>query len=104
MLISFYRNAEISRADSKALIKDGFVKLNGKKTKPSESLSEGDRLEVVYNKKRSSESINLKPAPMDLDILFEDEHLAIINKPAGVVVHPGAGTKELLLLKASFII
>ena len=91
---------EISRADSKALIKDGFVKLNGKKTKPSESLSEGDRLEVVYNKKeRSSESINLKPAPMDLDILFEDEHLAIINKPAGVVVHPGAGTKETTLIE-----
>ena len=93
------QHLEISRADSKSLIKDGFVKLNGKKTKPSESLNEGDKLEVVYNnKERSSKSINLKPAPLDLDILFEDDHLAIVNKPAGVVVHPGAGTKQTTLI------
>ena len=36
---------------------------------------------------------------MELDILFEDEHLAVINKPAGVVVHPGAGTKETTLIE-----
>ena len=91
---------EISRAESKALIKNGFVKLNDKKTKPSESLVEGDVLEVIYNKaEKASDSINLKPAPMELDILFEDEHLAVINKPAGVVVHPGAGTKETTLIE-----
>ena len=73
---------EISRAQSKALCKEGAVTLNGKKTKASESLNEGDKLTVVYDKKKRAEeeSISLDPAPLDLDILFEDEHLAIVNK------------------------
>ena len=90
------QHLEISRAQSKALVKEGSVKLNGKKVKASESLSLGDKISVVFDKKKQlqEQSIILKPAPLDLDILFEDDHLAIVNKPAGLVVHPGAGTTK----------
>ena len=55
---------EISRAQSKALCKEGAVTLNGKKTKASESLNEGDKLTVVYDKKKE-----LKKSPLSLDPL-----------------------------------
>ncbi len=43
---------------------------------------------------------NLQPAAIPLDVLFEDEHLLVVNKPAGMVVHPGAGTKGDTLVHA----
>ena len=54
---------------------------------------------MTRKKRLKRRSIKLRPAPLDLDILFEDEHLAIVNKPAGLVVHPGAGTKDTTLIE-----
>ena len=52
-------------------------------------LEEGDVLTIHLTEKKGSESI--VPVPMELDILFEDEHLMVINKPAGMPVHPSQG-------------
>lgn len=52
-------------------------------------LSEHDRLTVCLTEKKGSESI--LPVPMELDILYEDEHMMVINKPAGMPVHPSQG-------------
>lgn len=71
------------------LIKSGNVTLNAqlctsKKTK----LVTGDRLQVVIP---PPQKLDLTPEAIPLDILFEDEHLIIVNKPAGMVVHPAPG-------------
>ena len=52
-------------------------------------LNENDRLTVILTEKKGSDSI--LPVPMDLSILFEDEHLMVINKPPGMPVHPSMG-------------
>lgn len=52
-------------------------------------LSEGDRLTVCLTEKKGSESII--PVPMDLNILYEDEHMMVVNKLAGIPVHPSQG-------------
>lgn len=71
------------------LIENGHVKLNdricsSKKVK----IAPGDRLLVTIPE---PEKLNLTPENIPLDILFEDEHLIIVNKPAGMVVHPAPG-------------
>jgi len=55
-------------------------------------LAAGDRLSVHISEKKSSDTIT--PVPMELSILFEDEHLMVINKPAGMPVHPSQGNHE----------
>ena len=77
-----------SRARLQRLIDDEDVLINKKKTKSSYKLRENDEVEVELVEILSAvfESENIP-----LDIVYEDEYLAIINKPAGMVVHPGAG-------------
>lgn len=79
----------LSRSRLQKLIEQGQVWVNGavcdsKKLK----LKGGDRLTVVLPE---PEPLDLQPEPMDLEILFEDEHFLIVNKPAGLVVHPAPG-------------
>ncbi|WP_099241135.1 RluA family pseudouridine synthase [Synechococcus sp. BDU 130192] len=80
---------ELSRSRLQRLIEQGQVQLNealcqSKKTK----LKVGDRLIL---KIPAPATMALAPEAMDLDILFEDEHFLIVNKPAGMVVHPAPG-------------
>ncbi|MGL5835721.1 MAG: RluA family pseudouridine synthase [Waterburya sp.] len=80
---------DISRSRIQKLIEDGNVKLNhqvcnNKKIK----VSPGDHLHITIPK---PEKLDLTPENIPLDILYEDEHLIIINKPAGMVVHPAPG-------------
>jgi 23S rRNA pseudouridine1911/1915/1917 synthase len=80
---------DISRSRVQKLIENGHVKLNdricsSKKVK----IAPGDRLLVTIPE---PEKLNLTPENIPLDILFEDEHLIIVNKPAGMVVHPAPG-------------
>lgn len=80
---------QLSRARWQGLIKDGFVRVNGKAVQKSgELLQAGDEIEARIP---PPEPTRLEPEPIPLDILFEDEHLMVINKPAGMVVHPAAG-------------
>ena len=80
---------DLSRSRIQKLIEQGHVSLNGrvcssKKTK----VTTGDCLKIVIPK---PQKLDLTPEPIPLDILYEDEHLIIINKPAGMVVHPAPG-------------
>ena len=89
---------DVSRTRIKNLILDKRLKLNNKVIiDPSKKISNGDILELTisYQKKPS-----LKPYKYKLDIVFEDEDLIVLNKPAGIVMHPGAGNFDNTIVNA----
>jgi 23S rRNA pseudouridine1911/1915/1917 synthase len=77
-----------SRARLQRLIDGGDVLVNAKAAKPSYKLRDGDEIDVDLVEAPVE---RFEPEDIPLDIVFEDEFLAVINKPAGMVVHPGAG-------------
>lgn len=79
---------DLSRSRINGLIQEGAVLVNGQAPKASARLRAGDVVEVVVPAPLPS---NLEPEHGDLEILFEDPSLMVIAKPAGMVVHPGAG-------------
>jgi len=83
---------DLSRSHFKKLIKDNLVLVNGTPAKPSYETRAGDL--IVVKVPESGPNNVLKPQPMRLDILLEDEDLLIVNKAPGLVVHPGAGHPE----------
>ena len=80
-------NSDISRSQITKLIKDGHILVNGKKVKTGYTTKMGDVLDIDYVK----EGMVAKPEKMDLDIVYEDEDLLVVNKANGVVVHPAPG-------------
>lgn len=81
---------EFSRSHLKALIEEGCVEVDGKpQTQPSRKVAQGQRVRVVL--KPTAQSQAFVAEPMDIPVVFEDEHLMVVNKPAGWVVHPAAG-------------
>ena len=83
---------KISRSKVSKIIKTELLKLNGEILKdPSHKVKLGDQIEFENLKE---ETINLIPKKMDLNIIFEDQDIIIIDKPIGMVVHPGAGNYE----------
>lgn len=85
----------LSRAAVQRLISEGQVRLDGATPRPSDKVREGQRVEVEIPPPRPTE---LVPEAMDLDILYEDAHLLIIEKPAGLVVHPAPSVQEATLV------
>ena len=79
---------DISRSKIQEMIKQELVLLNGKKTKNSYVLKLNDVIEITGELKEETDA---KPEKMDLDIVYEDDDLMVINKPSGLVVHPAAG-------------
>lgn len=82
------RCEERSRSHFGKLIREGMVLVNGRAVKPGYAVKVGD--EIAVRLPAEVPSI-LSPQPMELDILHEDEEILVLNKAAGVVVHPGAG-------------
>ena len=83
---------DVSRNQIEKLIKDGLVSVNAKTTtKPSFKVEEGD--EIVYEFKEA-EKREAVPVDFDVEVIYEDEYLMVINKPAGLVVHPAPSVKE----------
>ena len=83
---------KISRTKVNKIIKNKLLKLNGKTfNDPSAKVRLGDQIEFENLKE---EIVDLVPKKMDLKIIFEDEDIIIIDKPIGMVVHPGAGNFE----------
>jgi 23S rRNA pseudouridine1911/1915/1917 synthase len=79
-----------SRSYCQLLIDQGFVHVNGKPaTSKAKKAELGDQVSVKFL--TLTRDLPLEPENIDMDILFEDEHLVIINKPAGMVVHPAPG-------------
>jgi len=79
---------EISRTRIQQAIEDGDVLVNNRTVKSSYKLRAGDALEIDLPERPT---IDLLPEPIPLKILYEDEDLVVVDKPAGMVVHPGAG-------------
>ena len=80
--------ADYSRVHLRRVISAGGVKIDGRGGKPAYRLKPGQRVSIVL-----PEIPREAPAPEDipLEVLYEDEHLAVVNKPPGMVVHPARG-------------
>ncbi|MEP6698270.1 MAG: RluA family pseudouridine synthase [Verrucomicrobiota bacterium] len=89
--------ADFSRARLQTLIRDGFVRLNGQPPRTRDLVRTGD---VVELEEPAVEKIEAQPEEMALDIIFEDDDLLVLNKPPGLVVHPGAGHRQHTLVNA----
>ena len=83
-------NTDHSRSLLTKLINNEFVLVNGKKEKASYKVKTDDIIEILDGFK---EEVDIIPVKMDLDIVFEDDDIMVINKPSGLVVHPGSGNK-----------
>lgn len=77
-----------SRADVQALIEQGLVRVGGNPVVKSRKLVAGDRVEVLGEPEPPGTP---QPEPMDLHVVAADDHIIVLDKPAGLVVHPGAG-------------
>jgi 23S rRNA pseudouridine1911/1915/1917 synthase len=86
-----------SRSRLQQLVRAGFVRLNGTPTRPRQLVQNGDKIELT---EPPLEKIDTQSEPIPLEILFEDDDLLVINKRAGIVVHPGAGHRQHTLVNA----
>jgi 23S rRNA pseudouridine1911/1915/1917 synthase len=89
----------LSRAAARRLIDDGKVLVNGKVGKASVRLKEGDKVEAGFE---SRPGVAEGPGPQEipLNVLFADEDVVVLDKPSGLVVHPGAGNESGTLANA----
>jgi 23S rRNA pseudouridine1911/1915/1917 synthase len=86
------RLPETSRARVQQLIEQSKVRVDGVFAKPSLKLRGGEQIEILGEIERPP--LRAVPEEIPLDVVYEDEDLAVINKPAGMMVHAGAGTTE----------
>ncbi|NQS98891.1 MAG: RluA family pseudouridine synthase [candidate division Zixibacteria bacterium] len=91
------RLPHISRSRIKQLITDGLVTVDSEPVKPSRKISPGESITLHLQPKPQP---SYEPENIPLDIIYEDRHLAVINKPAGMVVHPGHGNFTGTLMNA----
>ena len=88
---------DFSRARLQRWLKAGLVLVNGQARPPSYKVRAGDAIEVSVPPPEPS---HLLPEPLPLEIVFEDRDLLVVNKPPGLVTHPGAGHRTGTLLNA----
>ncbi len=91
------QRTELSRARWQDLIKSGHVRVNGVVRKASHALHENDLVEFEVP---PPEPVDVVPQDIALDILYEDDAIIVLNKPAGLVVHPAAGHPSGTLVNA----
>lgn len=92
-----------SRTALQAQIRAGAVRVNGREMRrPSHALAVGDRVEAALGAALAARAAaaRVEPEAAPLDVLYEDADLAVINKPAGMAVHPGAGRQSGTLVNA----
>lgn len=88
---------DLSRTRIQSLIRDGRVHVNGRPPRASRPVAGGEEVVVEIPE---PEPFDLQPEPLPLTIVFEDADLLVVDKPAGMVVHPGAGVKRGTLVNA----
>ena len=89
---------QYSRSRLQQWIRDGYVLLDGIAVKPRTKLA-GDEV-LQLNIRRDEPSDEIEPQPIPLDIVFQDDEIIVLNKPAGLVVHPAAGHADGTLVNA----
>ena len=83
---------DVSRNQVEKLVKDGQVSVNGKGiSKTSFKVSEGDEISYAF---KEAEKRVAPPIDFDVEVLYEDDYLLVVNKPSGLVVHPAPSVKE----------
>lgn len=88
---------ELSRNAIQRLINEGNIKVNGKKTKSSYRVCLNDEIDINI---MEAKTIDLKAQDIDLDVIYEDDDIIVINKPKGMVVHPAVGNLDRTLVNA----
>lgn len=86
-----------SRANLQKFIEGGQLLVNGNQVKPKYAVKAGDLISLSYQPVSHSQDL---PEDIPLDILYEDHEVLVVNKPAGLVVHPGAGNRTGTLVNA----
>lgn len=86
-----------TRSYAQNMIEKGYISINGERTKASYALKASDVIDIIIPEVKPTE---LVPYDLKLDIIFEDDDLIVINKPAGLVVHPSAGHEQNTLVNA----
>ena len=81
-------NTELSRTLISKMIDEEFILVNNKKTKNNYKVKDND---IILVDESFKQEVEIVPEKIDLDIVYEDEDIIIINKPSGMVVHPGNG-------------
>jgi 23S rRNA pseudouridine1911/1915/1917 synthase len=91
------RTPQLSRSQVQRLISAGNITVNGRAAKPSLKLSPGDEISITLPPTPPQE---LKPEAIPLKIIYEDDDLLVVDKPAGLTVHPAPGHPEHTLVNA----
>ena len=86
-----------SRSMAQKLIKDGKITVNGKVQKESYKVKENDEIRIIIEEPKQTD---LKAEEIPLDIVYEDDYIVVVNKPKGIVVHPGNGNPDGTLVNA----
>ena len=84
---------DMSRSGAQKLIEGGCVRRNGAPGKKNDKLVPGDRIQVELPDEEEEDS-EIRPVKMDLNIVYEDRDVLVLNKPKGLVVHPAAGHQD----------
>lgn len=87
----------VSRSKIQNLIAKGHIVVNGEEIKTNYKIETGDKIVVTIPE---PEPVNVQAQNIPLDIIYEDEDIVLVNKPQGMVVHPGAGNKDGTLVNA----
>ncbi|QYJ14717.1 Ribosomal large subunit pseudouridine synthase D [Rubrobacter xylanophilus DSM 9941] len=88
------RRLGISRSRARRLLEEGLARIEGEAATPSFRVRGGELVEARLPEER------LRPEEIPVPVLFEDDHLLVVDKPAGMVVHPGAGNRSGTLVNA----
>lgn len=89
--------ADLARTKIQSLIKYGNIKVNGTIKKPSYCVKEGDKIEFCIPEEQS---LKIEAENIPLEIIYEDENMAVINKPSGMLTHPTSTEKSGTLVNA----
>ena len=95
LVLEFF--SEISRSKVQNAIKNGEITVNSSVKKPSYALKEGDKVEVNL---KENEPVKILPKDIPLEIVYEDDNMAVVNKPSGMLTHPTTLETEHTLVNA----
>ncbi|HVU12262.1 MAG TPA: RluA family pseudouridine synthase [Phototrophicaceae bacterium] len=97
-IVTAHVGERLTRTQVQNLIRDGQVTVDGALIKAGVKLKGGER--VIVTLPEAAEDNSVEPEPIPLTVVYEDDDLAVIDKPAGLVVHPGAGNPNGTLVNA----